>query len=367
MKKWIVVLLLVLLLFGSVIGFNLFKEKKIAEYMANMPEPNYPVTSITTKGENWYPAIQAIGFIEPVQGVTLTSEASGVISKIAFESGQRVKAGQELVSINSNVEESSLQSTKAKLPAVEATYKRYQDLYRKGSVSKSSLDEAKANYRALVSQIKSLEESIQRRDIVAPFDGEVGLRNVYLGQYIQPGTQIVRLEDTRTMRFRFTVPQTDISKIQIGQTVDINVDAYQDIDFKGQITAIEPAVNTQTGLVQVQADIPNSGGKLRSGMFARARVILPTISNQIIVPQTAITYTLYGDTVYVLKEVDGKLRAIQTVVTTGQNHGNKVRILSGIKAGEQIVTTGQIRLSNKSLVHVVENDALKAPAVTPLL
>ncbi|PSV22193.1 MULTISPECIES: efflux RND transporter periplasmic adaptor subunit [unclassified Photobacterium] len=367
MKKWIVVLLLVLLLFGSVIGFNLFKQKKIAEYMANMPEPNYPVTAMTTKGENWYPAIQAIGFIEPVQGVTLTSEASGVISKIAFESGQHVKAGQELVSINSNVEVSSLESTKAKLPAVEATYKRYQDLYRKGSVSKSNLDEAKANYLALVSQIKSLEESIQRRDIVAPFTGEVGLRNVYLGQYIQPGTQIVRLEDTRTMRFRFTVPQTDISKIKIGQEVDINVDAYQDINFKGQITAIEPAVNAQTGLIQVQADIPNSGGKLRSGMFARARVILPTIPDQIIVPQTAITYTLYGDTVYVLKEQDGKLRAIQTVITTGQNHGNQVRILSGIKAGEQIVTTGQIRLSNKTLVHIVENDALKAPAVTPLL
>ncbi|PSU67762.1 efflux transporter periplasmic adaptor subunit [Photobacterium phosphoreum] len=367
MKKWIVMLLLALLLFGSVIGFNLFKEHKIAEYMANMPEANYPVTATTTQAENWYPALQAIGFIEPMQGVTLTSEAAGVISKINFESGQKVKAGQLLVSINSNVEQSNLQSTEAKLPSVEASYQRYKDLYRKGSVSKSSLDEAKANYLALVAQIQSLKESIQRRNISAPFAGEIGLRNVYLGQYIQPGTKIIRLEDTTTMRFRFTVPQTDISKIKIGQTVDISIDAYKDTNFKGLITAIEPAVNAQTGLIQVQADIPNSGGMLRSGMFARARVIQPTVADQIVVPQTAITYTLYGDTVYVLRNVDGKLRAMQTVVTTGLNKGNQVHILSGLKAGEQIVTSGQIRLSNKSLVHVVENDALKAPAEIPLL
>ena len=161
--------------------------------------------------------------------------------------------------------------------------------------------------------------------------------------------------------------QTDISKIKIGQTVEINVDAYPNDEFKGHITAIEPAVNAQTGLIQIQADIPNSGGKLRSGMFARASVILPVVNDQIVVPQTAITYTLYGDTVYVLKKKDGKLRSIQTVVTTGQNTDDNVRILSGLKAGEEIVTTGQIRLSNESLVHVVVNDALKAPAEIPTM
>jgi membrane fusion protein (multidrug efflux system) len=358
MKKWIVMLVIVILLFGSVIGFNFYKAKKVAEYMANMPEPNYPVTTLVTQSDPWSPALDAIGFVEPNQGVTLTAESAGVVNAIHFESGQLVKKGQILVSVNSSVEESNLQSIQAKLPATQATYERFKTLYGQGSVSQSELDQAQANYRSLVSQIKSIKETIGRRSIVAPFTGEVGLRNVYLGQYIQPGTKIVQLQDTQTMRFRFTVPQTDLSKVKLDQTVQIHVDAYPNTPFSGHITAIEPAVNYQSGLVQIQADIPNNDGKLRSGMFARANVILPNIPNQIIVPQTAITYTLYGDTVYVLKKEKGVLRAIQTVVTTGNTQGENVHILSGLTPDETIVTSGQVRLSNGAKVHVVKNDAL---------
>ncbi|MCF3097401.1 efflux RND transporter periplasmic adaptor subunit [Aeromonas australiensis] len=377
MKKWMAIMLLIAItLFGSVIGFNMFKQKMIAQSLANRPDPEFPVTAMVTKAQDWVPTIEAIGFIEPNQGVTLSTELAGTIDEITFDSGKPVKADQLLLSLDSTVERANLRASQAKLPAAKAKFERFQNLYKTSSISKEQLDEAEAAYRSLEAGIESLKATIARREVRAPFSGVVGLRNVFLGQYLQPGTDIVRLEDTSVMRLRFTVPQTDISKIALGQTVKINVDAYLQTRFDGHITAIEPAVNFQSGLIQVQADIPNNDGQLRSGMFARASIILPTVKEQIVIPQTAISFTLYGQNVYVLKESEesdkeGKkvnvLRAKQVVVKAGERRGNDVHVLSGIKAGDQIVLSGQVRLSNDTKVHVVENDALAVPAQTPML
>ncbi|MGY3852959.1 efflux RND transporter periplasmic adaptor subunit [Aeromonas aquatilis] len=377
MKKWMAIMLLIAIaLFGSVIGFNLFKQKMIAQYMANRPEPEFPVTAMVTKAQDWVPTIEAIGFIEPNQGVTLSTELAGTIDAITFESGKPVKADQLLLSLDSTVERANLRASQAKLPAAKAKFERFQNLYKTSSISKEQLDEAEAAYRSLEADIESLKATITRREVRAPFSGVVGLRNVFLGQYLQPGTDIVRLEDTSVMRLRFTVPQTDISKITLGQTIKINVDAYPQTQFDGHITAIEPAVNFQSGLIQVQADIPNNDGQLRSGMFARASIILPTVKDQMVIPQTAISFTLYGQNVYVLKEGEETdkegnkvkvLRAKQVVVKAGERRGNDVHVLSGIQAGDQIVLSGQVRLSNDTKVHVVENDALAVPAQTPML
>ncbi|HDO1361678.1 TPA: efflux RND transporter periplasmic adaptor subunit [Aeromonas veronii] len=377
MKKWMAIMLLIAIaLLGSVIGFNLFKQKMIAQYMANRPEPEFPVTAMVTKAQDWVPTIEAIGFIEPNQGVTLSTELAGTIDAITFESGKPVKADQLLLSLDSTVERANLRASQAKLPAAKAKFDRFQNLYKTSSISKEQLDEAEAAYRSLEADIESLKATIARREVRAPFSGVVGLRNVFLGQYLQPGTDIVRLEDTSVMRLRFTVPQTDISKIKLGQTIKINVDAYPQTQFDGHITAIEPAVNFQSGLIQVQADIPNNDGQLRSGMFARASIILPTVKDQIVIPQTAISFTLYGQNVYVLKEGEETdkegnkvkvLRAKQVVVKAGERRGNDVHVLSGIQAGDQIVLSGQVRLSNDTKVHVVENDALAVPAQTPML
>ena len=368
MKKWTFFMLLIaVLLFGSVIGFNMFKQQKIAEYMANRPEPEFPVTVTDVQPIDWVPVIEAIGFIEPNQGVTLANETSGVIDQISFESGTEVKSDQLLVRLDSDVEKANLKSSQARLPAAQAKYKRYQGLFKKGSISKEAYDEAEANYFSLSADIESLKASIARREIRAPFDGTVGIRNVYLGQYLQSGTDIVRLEDTSVMRLRFTVSQTDISRISVGQAVDIFVDAYPEIPFEGSISAIEPAVSVQSGLIQVQADIPNNDGKLRSGMFARANIILPKLENQVTLPQTAITFTLYGDNVYILTEEDGVKRVSQQVVKVGERTADIAHILEGVKAGDTVVTSGQVRLSNGAKVKVVESDAITPPTETPKL
>ncbi|GMQ45027.1 efflux RND transporter periplasmic adaptor subunit [Vibrio sp. 10N] len=368
MKKWTFFMLLIaVLLFGSVIGFNLFKQQKIAEYLANRPEPEFPVTVTTVKPVDWVPVIEAIGFVEPNQGVTLTSETSGVISNISFASGSMVEKDQLLVSLDSDVEKANLKSSQARLPAAKAKYERYQGLYKKGSISREAYDDAEASYFSLSADIESLKAQIDRREIKAPFSGVVGIRNVFLGQYLQPSDDIVRLEDTSLMKLRFTVPQTDFSRISIGQDVDIFVDAYPNQPFKGSISAIEPAVSIQSGLIQVQADIPNNDGKLRSGMFARANIILPKLENQVTLPQTAITFTLYGDNVYVVTDVDGEKRVKQQVIKVGERTGDIAHILEGVNPDDIIVTSGQVRLSNDVKVKVVESDATVPPAETPML
>lgn len=360
-------LLIAILLFGSVIGFNLFKQKMIGEYLANRPEPSYPITVTDVSLKDWTPKIEAIGFIEPYQGVTLTAEASGVIDAIDFESGMKVEKGQTLVTLDSKVEKANLKSSQSRLPAAKAKFERYKGLYKKGSLSHESYDEAEASYLSLSADIESLKAAIARREIKAPFDGVVGIRNVYLGQYLQPGTDIIRLEDTSVMRLHFTVPQTQISKIELGQTVEISVDAYPDHAFTGEITAIEPAVSAQSGLVQLEASIPNSDGKLRSGMFARASVLLTPLKEQVIIPQTAITFTLYGDSVYVVSGDQEEQRVEQRVITVGERSGDEAHILQGLKDGETVVTSGQVRLSNGVKVHEVESDATKHRAETPML
>lgn len=369
MKKWFFLMLVIaFLLFGSVIGFNMFKAHKIEEFLANRPEPVYPVTTLDVQYSQWTPTIEAIGFIEPNQGVTLTPQTSGVVDSVTFKSGQKVSKGTVLVTLNSDVEKANLASSQAQLPALKAKFKRYQDLLKKGSIAKESLDEAEAAYRSLLAQITSQKAAVARRTLRAPFTGVVGLRNVFLGQYLQPGNDVVRLEDTDTMRLRFTIAQRDISKIELGQTINIHVDSYPDTPFSGHITAIEPAVNYQSGLIQVQADIPNNDGRLRAGMFARANILLPAQTDQIIIPQIAITYALYGNTVYVVKkDAENELRAYQKVIQTGERQGDEVHVIAGIEANETIVTSGQIRLSNEAKIKVVENNALDTPATTPKL
>lgn len=368
MKKWIVVMLLIAFaLFGSVIGFNLFKEKMIAQFLANRPEPAFPVTVLAAKPQEWVPTIEAIGFIEPNQGVTLSTELSGSVDRISFQSGAMVRADQLLLSLDSSVEKANLAASQAKLNAARAKFERYQNLVAKNSISRDQLDDAEASYKSLLADIESLKATIARREVRAPFAGVVGLRNVFLGQYLEPGTSIARLEDISVMRLRFTVPQTDIAKLTLGQPIHIGVDAYPDTQFNGHISAIEPAVNYQSGLIQVQADIPNNDGRLRSGMFARASILLPGQPNQVVLPQTAIAFNLYGENVYVIHEKDGEPRAEQRVVKVAERRGDNALIVSGVKPGERVVTSGQVRLSNGSKVKIEPGEGLTPPAQTPML
>ncbi len=373
MKKWMVIMILVaLLLFGSVIGFNFYNFAQKGKEMASKPAPVFPVTTLTVKGSDWSPTLEAIGFIEPNQGLDISTQIAGTVDKLSFESGEQVKKGTLLLSLNTDVERANLKSSQGKLPAAKANYERMRSLYTKGGVSKGNLDDAQAEYLALQGQIDALQATIDRMTIRAPFSGQVGLRNVFLGQYLKAGDNIVRLEDTSVMKIRFTIAQTELAKIKVGQQLDIMVDAYPQRPFKGTIAAIEPAVKQLSGVIEVQAAIPNAEGLLRSGMYAKVQVLLPVIREQIIVPQTAINFTLYGQTVYVVEQgKDAKGQPVniakQVVVNVGEREAEVAHVLSGLKAGDVVVTSGQIRLSNGSQVKAVEDNTLAKPATVPAL
>ncbi len=373
MKKWMVIMLLVaLLLFGSVIGFNFYKFAQMGKAMASKPAPVFPVTTLAVKGTDWAPVIEAIGFIEPNQGVEISTQIAGTVDKLLFESGSKVKKGTLLLTLNTDVERANLKSSQGKLPAAKANYERMQSLYGKGGVSKGDLDNAQAEYLSLQGQIDALQATIDRMEIRAPFSGQTGLRNVFLGQYLKAGDSLVRLEDTSVMKIRFTIPQTDLAKVTVGQSLNILADAYPQQPFKGSITAIEPVVKQLSGVVEVQASIPNAEGLLRSGMYAKVQVQLPVMKEQIVIPQTAINFTLYGQTVYVVehgKNAKGEAADVakQVVVNVGERDDDTAHILSGLKSGDVVVTSGQIRLSNGSQVKAVTDNTLAKPASVPAL
>lgn len=373
MKKWTaVMLLIVVFLFGSVIAFNLYKQKKTAEFLANRSLPAFPVTAVKVEAESWTPGINSIGFIEPNQGVELEAEEPGKVVAINFESGQTVEEGDLLVELDQAVERANLKSAEGQLPFVKATYERMEKLVKKGNISRENFDKANSDYLELIAQIEALTATIDRHNIIAPFSGLAGIRDVYLGQYLQPGDQITRLEDTSLMRIRFTIPQTEISRISVGQSVKISVDAFPRLIFTGQITAIDSIINPLSGVIELQASIPNNQGQLRSGMFAKIQVVLPTEENQVIVPQSAVTFALYGESIYIIEEVTDKTgksvkQVKQVVVKVSDRAGNKAKISSGIKADDLIVTSGQVRLSNGSRVKVVKSDSLNTPDQLPKL
>jgi membrane fusion protein (multidrug efflux system) len=374
--------LAVILFLGSVIGFNLFKNHMMAQFFATRPPPTFPVTVQKIEPMTWKPILSAFGFIEPYQGVTLATEAGGTVKNIAFESGQSVVKGQVLLSLDSTVEEAKLEAQEALLPARERQMKRALKLFADNSISENQKDDAVAEYFSLKSEVEALRATIFRRQLAAPFSGVVGLRNVYLGEYLNAGHEIVQLEDISTMRIRFSIAQTDLSRIHVDQALEIQVDAYPEEAFNGKITAIEPAVNSQSGVVEVQADIPNDRQILRSGMFARISVLLPEVTQQTIIVQNAIQFNLYGETLFIIdeeatkalhaqeqnKEDPSNIAVVKQVsVKVKERAGNLAWIESGLKLSDRIITSGQVRLSNGSQVRFVETDSLAPMASIPAL
>jgi len=373
MKKWTaVMILIVVLLFGSVIAYNFYKQKKMAEFLANRPPPEFPVTAMMVKGASWTPGINSIGFVEPNHGVSLAAELSGKVAAINFESGQRIELNQVLVELDQSVEQANLDSAEGKLPFTKATFERMKKLVDKGNVSKEDFDKSQSDYQELLAQIEGLKATIERHNIIAPFSGTAGISNIHLGQYLQPGDKITRLEDTSLMRIRFTIAQSDISRISVGQKINIMVDAFPETPFSGEVTAVDSFVNPLSGVLQVQASIPNNTGQLRSGMYARIMIVLPTEEKQIVLPETAVSFALYGESIFIIEEAKDKTGQLykkvkQVVVKVSSRMGNKVKISSGIKSGDQIVTSGQVKLSNGSRVKIVKSDTLNTPAQLPKL
>ncbi|MDP8079185.1 efflux RND transporter periplasmic adaptor subunit [Phocoenobacter skyensis] len=389
-KKFVLILVLIIILvvFTGVVGMQQFIKMKKAEYAENMPEMVSLVTAMKIESTQWIPTIKATGKIRPNQGAMLSAQMSGAVKDVLIKSGQQVTKGQLLVEIDSTVEKANLKAAEAQLPQAKKNYQRYQSLIKSGSASKAEYDNIKATYNQLVANIEALKASIKRRQIYAPFDGVVGIVKVNQGQYVSMGTPIVRVEDRSAMKVQFSLPQMDLSKVKLGQDVVVTTDVLANQSFPAKIIAIDPAVNTATGLVELEAVITSGQQQLLSGMFVNLNIQLPAESDQVVIPQIAVTYTMYGETVYILQplseqdktmiekmkahnptlNVDKMYRVKQVEVKTLDRNGNFAQLAKrkNLKVNDMLVTGGFQRLSDNALVTVAEKKGVgeTAPSTT---
>src|ERR1700726_1092537 len=337
MTRWFIIVgLLLALLVGALVGFNAFRSHMIAQFFANNKPPPTPVAIAEAKSDVIPNLLTAVGDLAAVHQVNVTSDVSGRITDIMFTAGADVKAGSPLVQMFDAPEQGDLASFKAQATGAQAALDRAKQLASRQFGPQSTVDAMQATYDQAIAGIAKTEAIISQKLVRAPFDGELGIRHVEVGQFLTAGTQIVTLTDLSQLYANFTVPEKDSAALKVGQTVRITVDAYPGRTFEGKINAIEPQIATDTRNIRVQANLDNPDHILKPGMFTTTTVVLPDKPPVVTVPETAVAYTLYGDSVFLITEKkadDGNtsLTAVRTFVRTGNRINGRAEILSGLK------------------------------------
>lgn len=309
------------------------------------------VSTITTQYSTLEPTIISNGTSQAVQGVVVKPETSGRVRKIFFTSGDFVKAGTPLVELNNDILKADFDLNSANLALSQQDYARRKELFPRHAIAKSELDSALATLKVNQARVNSSQAQLAQTLIKAPFSGKLGLRQVNVGDQVTPTTPIVNLQALDSLYVDFTVPESDRLKLAIGQQVMANDDAYPDRKFTGHVKAIESVINTNAQSLTVRAEIPNPEGKLLPGSFMRVTVATEKPQQVISIPQSAILHAIDGN--YVYRVVNKK--AVKTNVTTGLHQGQNILVTEGLKAGEQIITAGQLKIFDGAAVEVSNN------------
>ena len=371
MVRWFIIVgLLLALLVGGLVGFNAFRGKMIAQFFANNKPPPAAVTIAEAKSEVIPNLLTAVGDLAAVHQVNVTSDVSGRITEILFTAGAEVKTGTPLLQLFDGPEQGDLASFKAQATVAQLSLDRAKQLASRQFGPQATVDQAQAAFDQANAGIAKTQAIISQKLVRAPFDGELGVRKVEVGQYLTAGTQIVSLTDLSVLYANFTITEKDSAQLKVGQTVRIKVDAYAGRTFEGKITTIEPQISTDTRNIRVQATIANPDKILKPGMFATTTVVLPDKPAVVTIPETAVDYTLYGDSVYLItekKEEDGKtsLIATRSFVQTGNRVEGRAEILKGLKPGDRVVAVGQLKLQSGSAVTISTDPAPPIPAQPP--
>ncbi len=368
-KRFVIAIILIGLVCGGLVYFNIFRDRMIAQYFAAQPRPVVTVSTITVEPETWQPGIEAIGTAFANRGVDVATRAAGIVKEIKFSSNDDVEEGQLLVQLDDETEQADLIAAKANIERDTAAKRRAETLSDRGFGSTETLDNAIAALDAARSMLERVQAAINQKRIVAPFSGTIGIPRVDLGQYLPVGTVIATLQDLDTMKVDFSVPEQQIHQLKIGQSVRIGI-SEEDLPYQGKITGIDPKINPSSRLVAVQAHVDNKDGGLRPGQFVFVRIELPEEKDIIALPQTAVVQSLYGTYVYSVveeqasddpaqsdqaekpEEAEKTLIARQIFVTPGRRFGGRIEIVDGLKPGDVVVTAGQNKLSVGSPVTI---------------
>jgi multidrug efflux system membrane fusion protein len=371
MIRWFIIVgLLLAALVGGLVWFNSFRDGMIKQFFANNRPPPTPVSIAEAKSEVIPNLLTAVGDLAAVHQVNVTSDVGGRITGIMFEAGSTVKSGSPLVQLFDAPDQGDLASFKAQAVVAQLSLDRAKQLAAKQFGPQATVDSAQAAYDQAIAGISKTEALISQKLVRAPFDGELGVRHVEIGQFLTAGTQIVTLTDLSMLYANFTVTEKQSAQLQVGQSVRVVVDAYPKRNFEGKITAIEPQISTDTRNIHVQATIANPDRILKPGMFTTTTVVMPDKPAVVTVPETAVDYTLYGDSVFLLTEKktdDGKtsLTAVRTFVRTGNRIEGRTEILSGVKPGDRVVAVGQLKLQSGAAVAISPDAAPVIPANPP--
>ena len=358
-KRLLIVLVLLALVFGGIFGWKYYTMQQMAAQAAH-PQPPATVASATAREEQWEPTLYAIGNLTALQGVDVANEVSGVVDGVNFESGQKVKKGAVLVKLDDGTDRAELKGLVAQRRLAEVQFERFKKLLAQKSTSRSQYDEAQAKLQSAQAQVEAKQAYIDKKAITAPFGGQVGIRKVDAGQFLAPGTPVVTLQNLDSLYVDFTLPERDIAQVEPGQEVKVTVQAYAERAFTGKISAISPKIESGTRSLQLRATVPNPDHQLRPGMFANVHVQLPTRNKVLTVPRTAITYNPYGDSVFLIVEQDGKKVVQRRQVDIGTVREGQVEITKGLKAGDEVVRAGQVKLRNGQAV-TIDNSVKLAP------
>jgi membrane fusion protein, multidrug efflux system len=370
MAKRMIVTLGIAVALIATLGFVKFKQIQtaIAEGAAFQPPPE-AVTTIVAAEEEWPSTLSAIGTMVAVQGVTVSADLPGTVDRILFESGQAVREGDVLAILDTRQEQAQLAALEAQRDLARVTFERLQGLLNERVISQAEFDRASAEFRQTDARVGEVRAVIERKKIRAPFSGILGLRQVNLGQYLAGGGELVTLQSLSPIHANFGVPQQAAGQIAVGRSVRITTEDGSGVSWTGRVTAIDSKVDEATRNIQIQATLANPDSKLRPGMFVQAEVILGPSQARVALPASAISYAPYGDSVFVvtdLKDPDGRTyRGVrQQVVKLGPARGDQIAILSGIKPGEEVVTSGVFKLRNGAAV-VVNNKVQPENNPTP--
>ena len=368
LKKIILAILIIILLVGAIAGIKALQIKKMIDQGAAMVMPPETVSATESQVVSWEAVTSAVGSLDAIQGLMVTAERPGKIVNIAFEAGSVVQAGALLVQQDVSIEKSQLRAAEAAEALAKINRERSARLVAQKTIPQSDLDAADARYKEASAQTEEIRTVIAQKTIRAPFAGRLGIRQINLGQYLDIGTAIVSLQAMDPIYVNFSLPQ-QMANIKSGSPIRISADIAPDQVIEGQITAISPEVDSSSRNIRMQGTLANPNEDLRPGMFVNVTVVLPDSQSQLAVPATAVLYAPYGDSVFVIEESKGengesgkKIR--QQLVRIGEKRGDYVAILTGLKQGETVVSTGVFKLRNGMAV-VVDNSVAPEFNVNP--
>lgn len=358
-KRMAIAVTALVVVFGGIFGYVAFRNYMTAQYFEDFSRPPATVSAAEAKAVEWQPRLTSVGSLSSVQGVDVSNEVAGLVDSINFESGQAVSEGDVLVQLDDDREQAELPGLVARANLARANMARTRSLIERDLTSDESLDTARSQLEEAESAVASLKATIAKKSVRAPFDGILGIRQVNEGQFLPAGTPIVSLQHLDEVYADFTLPEKFLDRVSAGQPVEVQVSTWPDRTFSGAINAVSVKVDVSSHNFAAQATIDNPEHRLKPGMFADVTVLAGDPQRVVVLPDTAVSYSLYGDAVFVVKDIGEEseqgeplFEVEERFVRTGETQEGWTEVLEGVEAGERVVTAGQLKINDGSRVKI---------------